>query len=276
MNQATPGTERRRGGRWHDAGFFGGLGALTGVYVVLILALLVADFGFTSMADLGAAIASREILYAVKLSLLTCTVSAVLSLWVAVPAGYLLSRYNFPGRRWIDLVIDIPIVLPPLVVGLSLLILFQTVFGRAIENALFPVTYQIPAVILAQFTVACAFAVRTMRVCFSQISARPEQVARTLGCSRGQAFFRVTLPQARQGIVSAGILAWARSLGEFGPILVFAGATRMKTEVLPTTVFLELSVGNLEAALAVSLLMVATAAVVLGLARLFGMRGGLG
>ena len=71
--------------------------------------------------------------------------------------------------------------------------------------------------------------------------------------------------------MTAGTLAWARSLGEFGPILVFSGATRMRTEVLPTTVFLELSIGNLKAAVAVSLLMVAAAVVVLVIVRVYGM-----
>ena len=99
---------------------------------------------------------------------------------------------------------------------------------------------------------------------------RQEQVALTLGCNRSQAFWRVILPTARRGILSAATLAWARSLGEFGPILVFSGATRMKTEVLSTTVFLELSVGNLEAAVAVSLLMVGAAVGVLLLIRYCG------
>ena len=80
------------------------------------------------------------------------------------------------------------------------------------------------------------------------------------------------MPEAGRGMVTAGTLAWARSLGEFGPLLVFAGATRMKTEVLSTTVFLELSVGDLSAAVAVSLIMVASAIVVLVLARIWGSR----
>ena len=86
----------------------------------------------------------------------------------------------------------------------------------------------------------------------------------------------VVLPEARRGVLTAGTLAWARALGEFGPILIFSGATRMKTEVLSTTVFLELSVGNLEAAVAVSLLMVAAAAAVLLLIRTQGLENTLG
>ncbi|MCA9228779.1 MAG: ABC transporter permease [Planctomycetales bacterium] len=224
----------------------------------------------TAMLDnpIGAALSKSEIQYSITLSLVACTVSAILSLWVAVPIGYLLSRHAFWGRNFIDAVLDIPIVLPPLVVGLSLLILFQFAPGWLQGQ----VVYQIPAVVLAQFSVACAFAVRTMRATFDQIDARREQVALTLGCSRAQAFGYVVLPEAHRGILTAATLAWARSLGEFGPLLVFAGATRHKTEVLSTTVFLELSVGDLEAAVAVSLIMVAAAIVVLMFARMWGAR----
>jgi molybdate transport system permease protein len=250
-----------------DFRFVLALSVLGGCYVVLIVALLVADASFTTPDHLLAALGSREIRFAVKLSLVSSSITALLSLWVAVPLGYLLSRFRFPGKGLVDALIDVPIVLPPLVIGLSLLILFQTAPGRLIERFV-PMTYAVPGVILAQFAVACAFAVRTLRVTFDGIPARREQVALTLGCSRAGAFWRVVLPEARPGLVTAGTLAWARALGEFGPILVFSGATRLRTEVLPTTVFLELSVGRLEAAVAVSLLMVAAAGVVLVLLRL--------
>ncbi len=215
-----------------------------------------------------AALAKPDIRYSIKLSLISCTISAILSLWVAIPIGYLLSRYQFFGRNLLDAILDIPIVLPPLVVGISLLILFQYMPPWIRER----VVYQVPAVILAQFAVACAFAVRTMRATFDQIDARREQVALTLGCSRAQAFGMVVLPEAWRGILTAGTLAWARSLGEFGPLLIFAGATRNKTEVLSTTVFLELSIGDLGAAVAVSLIMVVAAVIVLVVARLWGTR----
>lgn len=257
-----------------DWPFFAGLALLSSVYVLLILAMLAADFSFTTPHHLLQALASPEIRYSIKLSLLSCTLTTLLSLWVAVPTGYLMSRHPFPGRRLMDAILDIPIVLPPLVIGLSLLILFQTPPGRALQQII-PVTYAIPSVILAQFAVACAFAVRTMLVTFDQISPRCEQVALTLGCNRSQAFWRVALPEARRGVLTAGTLAWARALGEFGPILVFSGATRLRTEVLPTTVFLELSIGNIEAAVAVSLIMIVAALAVLTLARIFGLRAPL-
>ena len=259
-------------GRTSSVPFYVALGLLGGLYVGLVAALLVADLTYTSPGAVGRALASPEVRAAVWLTLLSCSASAVLSVWVGVPLGYLLARTRFPGKAVVDLLVDVPIALPPLVVGLSLLILFQTPPGLAVQRHL-PVTYAVPAVVLAQFTVAAAFAARTMRVTFEQLSPRTEDVAMTLGCSRGRAFWLVTLPEARRGVLAAGTLAWARSLGEFGPILVFAGATRMRTEVLSTTVFLELSVGNLEAALAVSVLMIGVAVAVLVLTRALGLRG---
>jgi molybdate transport system permease protein len=263
-----------------DAGFYLVLIVISLTYVLLIVAMLAADCVFmagktdeaTGGGPIAAALADPHIQYSIWLSMTSCTLSAVFSVWVAVPLGYLISRYPFFGRNLIDTIIDIPIVLPPLVVGLSLLILFQfwpfRLFAREI-------VYQLPAVVLAQFSVACAFAVRTMKTTFDHIDPRYEQVALSLGCTRVQAFGWVVLPEARRGMTTAFTLAWARSLGEFGPLLIFAGATRMKTEVLSTTVFLEMNVGDIAAAVAVSLIMVAAAIVVLIIARVWGSREGL-
>lgn len=260
-----------------DGPFVAALCIIGGLYVLFIVAMVLADFAFTTPGHLLSALNSPPIRYSIKLSLITCTITTILSVWVAVPLGYLMSRYPMPRllKGTLDAILDIPIVLPPLVLGLSLLILFQTSLGQAIQRFI-PITYAIPSVIIAQFSVACAFAVRTMRVTFDQISPRSEQVALTLGCSRSQAFWMVVLPEARRGMLAAGTLAWARALGEFGPILVFSGATRMRTEVLPTTVFLELSIGNLEAAIAVSLLMVIAAMLVLVIVRLAGAETSMG
>jgi molybdate transport system permease protein len=263
---------------WTDRLFFAGLVSLGGCYVVLILLMLVADVAYTSWSHFFEVLRREEIQYSIVLTMLTCTISAILSVWIGTPLGYLLSRFQFRGRNVLDAILDVPIVLPPLVIGLSLLILFHIrpiAGGLTLEESLRkyfhqPVTFAIPAVVLAQFAVACAFAVRTMRITFDAINPRTELVALTLGCSRGRAFFEVVLPQAWRGVLTAFTMAWARSLGEFGPILVFAGTARMRTEVLSTSVFLELSVGRLESAVAVSLVMVAVALVVLVVLRSVG------
>jgi molybdate transport system permease protein len=254
-----------------DVPFYLGLGILGGSYVVLIIGMLLAEASFTSFGYWQAVLADERIRYSIKLSLISCSMTTLLSLWVAVPLGYLMSRHRFPGKVLVDALLDIPIVLPPLVIGLALIILFRTPLGDFIETHILQFTLAVPGVILAQFSVACAFAVRTLRVTFDQIDPRREQVALTLGCSRGQAFWRVVLPEARRGLVTAATLAWARALGEFGPVFAFAGVTRLRTEVLASTVYLELNEARIERAAAVSLMMVGVAALVLVIVRLFGM-----
>src|ERR1043165_3595814 len=214
-------TQRQGGGS--DAAFLAGLSIIGGLYLFLIVAMVLADTAFISPRHIWQALGSAEIRYAIRLSLISCSVAAILSLWVAVPLGYLMSRQQFAGKGLLDAILDIPIVLPPLVIGLSLLILFQFKIGSATIDDFFknrlglPVTYAIPSVILAQFAVAAAFAVRTMRVTFDQINPRNEQVALTLGCTRSQAFWSVVLPEARRGILTAVTLAWRPPRGGSGP-----------------------------------------------------------
>lgn len=244
---------------------------ITALYLLFWFLLIGATATFSTPQAWLQTVMKPEIRYAAGLSLITCTAAAGLALLIAVPIGYLMARREFRGKTWVDAALDIPIVLPPMVVGICLLIFFQTSFGQSIEKVV-PFTYTITGVVLAQFVVAAAFAIRTMRGTFDHLSPRPEQVALTLGATEFQSLWHVALPAARRGMLAAFCISWARSLGEFGPILVFAGATRMKTEVLPTTVWLELSVGNLDSAVAVSLAMILVAVLVLVLVRATGER----
>ena len=144
-----------------DRGFYLALIALGGSYVFLVVALLIGDLLYTNPGEIRDALNDPHIRFAIRLSLLTSTTTAILAVWVAVPLGYLLSRTEFRGKAVVDTLVDIPIVLPPIVIGLSLLILFQLPPGRWVERVI-PVTYHFPAIILAQFTAATAFAVRTV------------------------------------------------------------------------------------------------------------------
>src|SRR3954454_21038383 len=138
-----------------DAPFLASLAIIGGLYLLLIVAMLVADASYTSPGHLLEALQSEPIQFAIWLSLISCSITTILSVWVAVPPGYLLSRWQRDGR-WaglrhvIDATLDIPIVLPPLVIGLSLLILFQTLLGRWIERQSqhwlgTPITYAVPS-----------------------------------------------------------------------------------------------------------------------------------
>ncbi|MCE1246022.1 MAG: ABC transporter permease [Firmicutes bacterium] len=239
---------------------------LGSIYLLFTIALLICDFTYIKPEFLHKIIAQEEIRYALKLSLFSSSISAVAALLMAVPIGYILTRYNFRGKSAVEAILDIPIVLPPVVVGLSLLLLFRLMP----EKLSFAVIYEVPAVIIAQITVITAFAVRITRAVFEQVNVRYENVAMTLGCTRWQAFVKVLLPQVLPGLISAFTLCWAKALGEFGPILIFAGATRLKTEVLTTSVYLELSTGNIETAVSIALVMILFSSLILFIVRKYG------
>ena len=236
-------------------------GGMLFIYVAFIALLVLVDVGYIHAKAFWSLFHSEDLRYAMRLSLITSTISALLSLIVGLPVGYALSRFRFRGRIIVDTLVDLPIVLPPLVIGVSLLVFFQTAVGRAIENAGFRFVYTPQGIVLAQFTVVSAYAIRTIKIAFDGIDPRLERVARTLGWSRLQAFFRVTLPLARNGILAAGVMAWSHAIGLFAPLMIFAGTTRRKTEVLATSIYLELSIGRIETALAITLLLVVFAMV---------------
>ena len=238
--------------------------AYVGLLLAMVLAnvMLVASDSTSAWATLG----RPEIQQAILLSLGTSLLSAVLSVWMGTAIAYLVSREQFPGRRLVDFLMDLPIFLPPLVIGISLLILFRQTPLAAIDSAL-GIAFYVPAIVLAQTVVGVAFVYRTMKATFDTMSTRQERIAQSLGSSRFGSFCKITLPQSRQGLVTAAAIAWARSFGEFGPVLVFAGSIRGRTEVMPVSIYLELNSGNLSGAVMIALMMIAIAAVVLTVAR---------
>lgn len=230
--------------------------AVLAIYVSAIVILIVVDIGYIHAKDFFSLFRSEDLRFAMRLSLITATTSALLALVVGTPAGYALSRFKFRGRVIVDTLVDMPIVLPPLVVGVSLLVFFQTSLGRAIENTGLRFVYTPQGIVLAQFAVVSSYSVRTIKVAFDGVDPRLENVARTLGWSRIQSFFRVTLPMARNGILAAGVMSWSHAIGLFAPLMIFSGTTRRKTEVLATSIYLELSIGHIETALAITVLLV--------------------
>lgn len=233
----------------------GALALFAGALVVLLISVL----AYTDLQAFRAVFRSADVRFALRLSLLTSTWSAALAVVFAVPAAYALSRMRFPGRLLADSIVDIPIVLPPVVLGLCLLVFFRTPTGRAIENAGFRFVYEPAGIVLAQFLTVCPYAIRTVKAALDGIHPRVEQVARTLGYSPGRVFLFVTLPMLKAGILAGGVIAWAVAIGLFGPMMILVGTTRQRTEVLATSIYLELSVGRVQSALAIALLMIGIA-----------------
>jgi len=226
--------------------------------------LIIADALYINADAVRTVATSSEIRHALWMSIWTSCTTVALSLLFAVPIGYALSRYRFPGHVLFDTIVDLPIVFPPLVAGLTLLVFFsQTAIGRWIQNIGLEFVFQPKGIVLCQFVVSASYAIRTVKNTFDDIDTRLEHVALTLGCTQWGAFHRVALPLALNGIIAGGILTWARAFGIFGPLMIFVGSFPGKTQVLSTTIYLEQSVGNLEVALAVSLLLIAVALVAL-------------
>ena len=121
--------------------------------------------------------------------------------------------------------------------------------------------FEVPGIVLAQFTMISALAVRLLKSTFDSIDPRYEQVGRTLGCSKLKVFFRVTLPLARDGLIASSILTWAKAMGEFGATVTLAGATAFKTETLPIAIFLSLATADVEKAVAVIFILIVIATV---------------
>jgi len=223
----------------------GALALVLFFFVVITLSLL----SYVDYTKLFATLASAEVLFAITLSLVTATVATMLAMLAAIPVAYAISTRNFWGKSVVDSLLDLPIVLSPIAIGAALLVFFSTVPGAYINNNIIRFVFSVPGIVLAQFVIVSALAVRLLKSTFDNIDPRYEQVSRTLGCSKPEAFFRVILPLAKNGLIAALILTWARAIGEYGASVTLAGATAMKTETLPIAINLSLATADIEQAI---------------------------
>ena len=229
---------------------------LTLLLAAFILAIVVSIVTYTSPKALIDCIASEEIRFAVRLSLLTSFISTVMAIIIGIPIAYSLARYNIAFKSLINALVDLPLALPPLVAGVGLLLFFTTPLGKAIEDTGLQFVFSPMGIILAQFTVNAPFTIRMLRSTFESINPRYEYVAQTLGCSPTQAFMRVSLPMSKQGILASSVVTWSSAIGEFGAVLMLAGATQLKTEILPISIYLNMLCGELDMAIAASSILI--------------------
>ncbi len=207
-------------------------------------------------------------LSALRLSLLTSSLSALLAVATGMPLAYMLARWKFHGKTAIELLVDLPVVLPPSVAGLALLIAFgrQGVFGQW----LFPLGISLPfttmAVVIAQTFVAAPLFVRSAKVGFAEIDPQMEEAAIVEGAGELQLFRFIMLPLAWRSLLTGIVLTWTRALGEFGATIMFAGNLEGKTQTMPLVIYLGLE-RSLGVALALSVLLVMASVVLLGVVR---------
>lgn len=240
--------------------------ALTAAAVLLLIIVFGGLVIFPTPEALWSALVSGEIWFAVQLSLGTAVASTLCCVAVAVPVAYVMTRTPFAGKRWINILLNLPLSLPPLVAGVALLIFLSPVtspVGQFLSDFGIFIVYTPAAIIIAQFFVNLPYMIRIARSAFAMISPRYEYVARTLGCSEWRAFSQVTLPMAKSGLAAGIVITWSKAMGEFGAVLMLAGAIAMKTETLPIALFLNMSTGDLDMAIAAALILLVISGVTL-------------
>jgi molybdate transport system permease protein len=210
------------------------------------------------------AMASPVALDALFLSIKTTSVSMAIIITVGTPAAYVLARAEFPGKRILDTLVDIPAVLPPSAAGIALLLTFGRfgVVGQYLNVFGVTLSFTTVAVIIAEVFVAGHFYVRQAAVGFAGVRRDVEEAALVDGAGRFSAFTKVTVPLAFPALIAGAMMAWARALGEFGATIVFAGSFRGVTQTVPLAIFSEFQ-SNIDAAVALSVLVLGFAFVVI-------------
>jgi molybdate transport system permease protein len=207
------------------------------------------------------AIADRVVIDALVLSVATTAVSLLLSVVIGLPLAFVLARRRFRGMSLLEAVIDLPIVLPPSVAGLALLLTLgrRGLLGGPLDLLGLEVPFTTVAVILAQTFVSAPFFIRSARFGFASVDRHLEDAARVDGASELQLFRTITIPLAGSALAAGLVMSWARSLGEFGATIMFAGNVEGRTQTLPLVVYSQFQGGDLDGSIAAAAILVLAA-----------------
>jgi molybdate transport system permease protein len=220
-------------------------------------------------ASLTQHLAAPGVLTALRLSLVTASLATLLCVAFGVPLAWLLARTDFPGRRVVRALVTVPLVLPPVVGGVALLLVFgrRGLIGSWLDST-FGITlpFTTTGVVIAEAFVAMPFLVIAVEGALRGADARYEEAAATLGASRWTTFTRVTLPLVAPGVAAGAVLCWARALGEFGATITFAGNFPGRTQTMPLAVYLALET-DLQAAIVLSLILLTVSVTILAILR---------
>lgn len=242
---------------------------LPSVFIIALFGLpIIGLLARTVGSDFMASALSPSALTALRLSLVTSLWSVGVTILFGTPLAYTLARWKFKFKSWIELLIDLPVVLPPSVAGLALLMAFgrNGLFGPVLSMLGISVPFTTPAVILAQTFVAAPLYVRAARIGFAEIDSQLEEAAHVEGANQWQLFRNVMLPLAGNAIITGAILCWARALGEFGATILFAGNLEGVTETMPLAIYLGLE-RSVDVAVALAVMLVGVSVVLLTITR---------
>jgi molybdate transport system permease protein len=206
-----------------------------------------------------------EALQALRLSIVTSVAATGVALLFGVPLAWVQARVTYPGKRLVRALTTLPMVLPPVVGGIAMLYGLGRagLAGRQLDAVGVHLPFSTAGAVAAEAFVAMPFLVLAVEAGFRSTDRGLEDAARTLGARRFRVFRQVTLPLARPAVVTGAVLCWARALGEFGATITFAGNLPGKTQTLPLFVYVRLESGDADAAIVLSLVLLAISVVVL-------------
>jgi molybdate transport system permease protein len=264
-DRATRHRDRSPWGERSVAGVSALIAIFLGLPVVVLVARAVLD------GSLVAALTARVVIDGLALSLATTAVSLVVTVALGLPLAWVLARRSFRGKGWLEAVIDLPIVLPPSVAGLALLLVFgrRGLLGPVIEPLGLAIPFTTLAVSLAQTFVSAPLFIRSARTGLAAVDRDLEDAARVDGATERALFRAITVPLASGALAAGVVMAWARSLGEFGATIMFAGNVEGRTQTLPLVVYGEFQAGSLDASIAAAAILVVAAFGVLLAVRVF-------
>jgi molybdate transport system permease protein len=235
------------------------LAALTTAFLAAPIVALVAR----AILDgaLRESLTARAVLTGLALSLVTSGISLVVTVVLGLPLAFVLARRRFRGSAVVETIVDLPIVLPPAVAGLALLLLLgrRGALGGALDAFGLQLPFTFLAVVIAQTFVAAPFFIRSARNGIASVAGDLEDAARVDGASEGALFRRITVPLAGTALAAGLVMAWARSLGEFGATIMFAGNIEGRTQTLPLVVYEQFQGGDIELSIAAAAILVLAA-----------------
>jgi molybdate transport system permease protein len=253
-----------------SSGIAGRLVVQTGAGVLLLFLVVpvLALFGTSGARDFVSGLSHPLVGPALRLSLITTSISLLVIALFGTALAWMLARSSRPWSRWIELAVQLPVVMPPAVAGLALLLAFgrRGLLGAWLAGAGIPVAFTTAAVVLAEVFVSAPFFLQAAIQAFREVDQDVLHVARSLGASGARTFFRVALPLAGPALLSGAAMSWARALGEFGATLMFAGNMAGRTQTLPLAIYSAME-SDLRASQSLSLVLVLVALVLLVLVR---------
>lgn len=227
------------------------------VLLPLLLMPLAAVFVFAFHGGLGAfveALSTPEAQFALRFSLLMAFATAGANAVLGAFAAYVLSKYHFPGKQPLSIIVNLPVAIPTVVVGTSLLLLWGPIglLGRLLEPFGLQPMFTPVGVLLAHLFVTFPYMLGAVKPVLDELEVVYEEAAYTIGASRWQTFRYVILPVLRGGLFTGALLTFAHSLGEFGATVMVSGNLRLRTQTAPLYIFAQFEAGNIAGANAVA------------------------